>query len=96
MHDYLALTTERDALSALAILDVSSAGRYTLLTAGAAEPISACRVSAEFFRALGVSPTRGRLFTSGDDVPGRPLTAVITDAFWRRRFAVIPGSSAHL
>ena len=91
MHDYLALTTERDALSALAILDVVSAGRHTLLTAGAAEPISACRVSAEFFTALGVSPVRGRLFTSGDDDPGRPLTAVITDAFWRRRFASDPG-----
>ncbi len=91
MHDYLALTTERDALSALAILDVSSAGRYTLMTADAAEPISACRVSAEFFTALGVSPRRGRLFTNGDDVPGRPLTAVITDAFWSRRFASDPG-----
>ena len=91
MHDYLALTTERRALSALAILDVSTAGRYTLLTSDAAEPISACRVSAEFFTALGVAPRRGRLFTSGDDVPGRPLTAVITDAFWRRRFASDPG-----
>ena len=32
MHDYLALTTQRSALSALAILDVISAGRYTLMT----------------------------------------------------------------
>ena len=91
MHDYLALTTERRALSALAILDVISAGRYTLMTPEAAEPISACRVSAEFFAALGVSPVRGRLFTSGDDVPGRALTAVITHAFWSRRFASDPG-----
>src|SRR6266516_586496 len=50
MHDYIALTTQRGALSALAILDVFSAGRYTLLTADAAETITACRVIAPFFR----------------------------------------------
>src|SRR5579864_476347 len=90
MHDYLALGTERGALSALAILDVFSAGRYTLMTADAAEPITACRVSARFFSVLGVSPVRGRLFTDGDDAPSRTLTAVITRAFWIRRFASDP------
>ena len=90
MTDYLALTTQRGALSALAILDVFSAGRYTLVTNDAAEPITACRVSAQFFAVLGVSPVRGRLFTDGDDVPGRTLTAVITRAFWSRRFASDP------
>jgi putative ABC transport system permease protein len=90
MHDYLALTTQRGALSALAILDVFSAGRYTLLTADAAETITACRVSAQFFNVLGVAAVRGRLFSDGDDVPGRTLTAVITNAFWSRRFASDP------
>jgi putative ABC transport system permease protein len=90
MHDYLALTTQRGALSALAILDVFSAGRYTLLTADAAETITACRVSAQFFNVLGVAAVRGRLFSDGDDVPGQTLTAVITNAFWSRRFASDP------
>ncbi len=90
MTDYLALTTQRGALSALAILDVLKAGRYTLVTNDAAEPTTACRVSAQFFAVLGVSPVRGRLFTDGDDVPGRTLTAVITRAFWSRRFASDP------
>jgi putative ABC transport system permease protein len=90
MHDYLALTTQRGALSGLAILDVFSAGRYTLLTADAAETITACRVSAQFFNVLGVAAVRGRLISDGDDVPGRPLTAVITNAFWSRRFASDP------
>ena len=58
MHDYLALTTQRGSLSALAILDVLSAGRYTLMTGGAAEPITGCRVSAAFFAVLGVSPRK--------------------------------------
>ncbi|PYQ96146.1 MAG: hypothetical protein DMF96_19590 [Acidobacteria bacterium] len=90
MHDYLALTTQRGALSALAILDVVSASRYTLMSADAAEPITACRVSAGFFSVLGVSPVRGRLFADGDDAPGRTLTAVIARAFWSRRFASDP------
>lgn len=90
MHDYLALTTQPGALSALAILDVFSAGRYTLLTSHTAETITACRVSGQFFSVLGVAPVRGRLFTDGDDAPGRTLTAVITNAFWRRRFASDP------
>jgi hypothetical protein len=85
MHDYLALATQPSTLSALAILDVASAGRYTLMTPDAAEPIRACRVSAEFFAALGVSPVRGRLFTNGDDAPGRALTAVIRHAFYCRQ-----------
>jgi predicted permease len=90
MHDYLALTTQRGAFSALAILDVLCAGRYTLMTADVAEPITACRVSAEFFAVLGVSPLGGRLFTDGDDGPDRAPTAVITRAFWNRRFAGDP------
>ena len=63
MHDYLALTTQRGALSALAILDVFCAGRYTLMTADAAEPITACRVSAQFFAVARRGADRGRLFT---------------------------------
>jgi predicted permease len=90
MHDYLALTTGPRTLSALAILDVFSAGRYTLLTANAAETITACRASAQFFAVLGVAPARGRLFAQGDDGPGKPLVAVMTKAFWSRRFAGSP------
>jgi hypothetical protein len=63
----------RVARTELAILDVFSAGRYTLMTFDAAEPITAYHVSAEFFAVLGVSPVRGRLFTEGDDVPSESL-----------------------
>src|SRR5438874_1478070 len=59
MHDYLALTRERGDLSALAILDVFSAGRYTLMAGDQAESINACHVSARFFKVLGVTAVRG-------------------------------------
>jgi len=91
MHDYLALTTQQGAFSALSILDILCVGRYTLMAGDTAESITACRVSAPFFSVLGVAPVRGRLFGSGDDRPGRPATAVITQAFWKRRFAGDPG-----
>jgi putative ABC transport system permease protein len=90
LHDYLAVAAQRGALSRLAILDVFSAGRFTLMTADAAESIRACRVSAEFFDVLGLSPVRGRLFTDGDDTPGRAPTAVLSDGFWRQRFGSDP------
>jgi putative ABC transport system permease protein len=90
IHDYLALRTQRGALSALAILDVYKTGRYTMLAGDAAESITGLRVSAQFFRVFGISPIRGRLFADGDDVPGRPPTAVITRTFWTRRVAGDP------
>jgi putative ABC transport system permease protein len=90
MHDYLALTARPGALSSLAILDVFTAGRYNLMTSDAAEPVTGLRVSAQFFAVLDVAPVRGRLFQEGDDAPGRPLTAVVSEGFWRRRFARDP------
>jgi putative ABC transport system permease protein len=96
MHDYLALTAQRGALSALSILDIFCTGRYTLMTGDAAESITACRVSDGFFSVFGVAPVRGRLFASGDDDPGRAPTAVITHAFWMRRFAGDPGTVGSL
>jgi hypothetical protein len=71
MHDDLAIAADRSPLSALAIIDVFGRARYNLMTPDGAEPITACRVSAEFFTALGESPVHGRLFAAGDDDQGR-------------------------
>lgn len=54
------------------------------MTASDAEPITVCRVRVQFFAVLGVSPVRRRSFTNGDNLPGRPLTVVITQAFPNR------------
>ncbi|MDR3698687.1 MAG: ABC transporter permease [Candidatus Sulfopaludibacter sp.] len=42
------------------------------------------RVSAGFFRVLGVAPARGREFTRAEDVPDGPALAVVSHEFWRR------------
>jgi putative ABC transport system permease protein len=58
----------------------------TLIAGGEPERISGLRVSANFFRLLGVSPAVGRDFEPGDDTPARWQVVVISDGLWRRRF----------
>jgi predicted permease len=44
-------------------------------------------VSGNFFTGLGLSPTAGRLFVTGDDRPGAPQIAVLSYQYWQSRFA---------
>ena len=44
------------------------------------------RVSAGYFRALGVPPQLGREFSRAEDVPGGPAVAVLSYEFWQRAF----------
>lgn len=65
----------------------SSTARAALRLDGApAQPTSVQFVSADFFRALGVAPFRGRLLQAEDDRLGAPrAVAVATHAFWLRK-----------
>jgi putative ABC transport system permease protein len=45
------------------------------------------RVSAEYFRVLGISPALGRDFEAADDQYGGPNVVILSDRLWRRRFA---------
>ncbi|HLG54394.1 MAG TPA: ABC transporter permease [Vicinamibacterales bacterium] len=56
---------------------------------GAPEDTSGRLVSGEFFGVLGVHPTIGRLFTTTED-RGEPSSAVISHAYWQRRFGGRP------
>ncbi|HKE57564.1 MAG TPA: ABC transporter permease [Pyrinomonadaceae bacterium] len=49
------------------------------------------RVSADFFRVLGVPPLLGRMFSAGDDELGAEPTVVVTHGTWQRRFGSDPG-----
>ena len=48
------------------------------------------RVTAPFFDVLRVRPAIGRAFTAENEVAGRDRVAVLSDAFWRRRFGGDP------
>ena len=55
-------------------------------TSVAAYQTSQVTVSGSYFPLLGQKPHLGRLFDPSDDDRGEPL-AVVTHAYWRRRFA---------
>lgn len=47
-------------------------------------------VSGSYFDVLGVRPLLGRTFNAADDRPGKPTVAVISYAYWKRRFSQDP------
>ena len=51
-----------------------------------AEYVAQQRVSAGFFRVLGVAPARGREFTADEDRPNGPAAAVLSHRLWMRLF----------
>jgi hypothetical protein len=58
---------------------------------GRKERIRTQYVSGDAFERLGVSAAAGRLFTTADDTaPGASPVAVVSYAFWQRRFGGDP------
>jgi putative ABC transport system permease protein len=62
----------------------------TMVGAERPERFEGQRVSAKYFRALGVSPVLGRDFDSEDDRHQGPNVVVLSDGLWRRRFGSDP------
>src|SRR5215831_5088717 len=60
---------------------------------GGSEPefVTGVRVSADFFRVLGVNPAIGRGFTKEEDSPSGERVVILSDGLWRRRFGADPG-----
>jgi putative ABC transport system permease protein len=56
----------------------------------APEQISGAIVTANFFKAIGLTPQFGRVFTEEEDRVGGPMVAVISDRLWQRLFARDP------
>jgi putative ABC transport system permease protein len=61
---------------------------YGLNVSGAGDPerVPAALASQEFLPALGIKPIVGRNFLPEEDRPGGPPAALISHAFWQRRF----------
>jgi putative ABC transport system permease protein len=58
-----------------------------MVGSGQPERFEGQRVSADYFRALGISPTLGRDFQAADDRFRGPNVVVLSDRLWRLRFA---------
>jgi predicted permease len=85
----------REAARGAELAGYSSSGFPVMLTATVAgevePPINGQLVSGNYFDLLGVAPQRGRLIGPDDDrVPDGHPVVVISDGYWRRRFARDP------
>ncbi len=68
-------------------LDVYGAWGFMLKTPTGPQPADGARVTAGFFRTLGVAPMLGRDFHPADGQLSAPRVALISYAAWQRRFA---------
>ena len=67
-------------------IGVFNTASYNLTSAGDPERIVTTQASADLFAVLRVNAAHGRLFTNEEDRPGGTPVAVLTHAFWQRRF----------
>jgi predicted permease len=67
-------------------LSAWTSGEFNFTGGDVPERVQGARVSADFFRTLGVRPAAGRDFLSGEDQPGAAHVAIISDGLWRDRF----------
>jgi len=61
-----------------------------LTGAGEPEQVKLGMVTANFLGILGRSPQLGRLFVPGEEGPGAPFVAILSDGLWRRRYGADP------
>lgn len=71
-------------------MSVSKGWRPTMTGASEPERLEAQRVSASYFKVLGVSPVLGRDFQASDDQLHGPSVVIISDGMWWRRFGGDP------
>ena len=69
-------------LAAYSVLPVG----FNLAERAMPERIPGLRVSADFFRVLGVTLPLGRNFTKADDQPGSQRVVILGGTFWHRRY----------
>jgi predicted permease len=81
--DWQALRHESRSFSGVAL---ARGGGASFTVGDRAEWTRVGRVTAGFFRTLGVTLAGGPGFRDGDDAPGAAPTVVVSDAFWRRHF----------
>jgi predicted permease len=80
----------RDQQQSFSEFSAQSFTGFTMTGRGDPENLNGVRVTENFFRALGVQPLFGRLFTPEEDKPGGANVAVLTHTFWQKRFGGDP------
>ncbi len=83
-HTYREVAERNRAFESVAVADP---WQPTYTGAEQPERVEGQRVSASFFRTLGVAPAKGRDFQASDDILNGPAVVILSDAAWRNRFA---------
>ncbi len=86
-YDFRDIRARNRTFGSMAIITRSDA---QLSGSGEAVMVHAFRISAGYFRTLGLKPARGREFTTTDELPGHGRQAILSDRLWRTRFAADP------
>ena len=89
---YSDLREQNQSFSDLAGWGVYNGGDQELTGTGEPERLTSVPVTGNFFTLLGVQPAIGRLFTK-EECQGKysaPPAMLLSDSFWRRRFAADP------
>jgi len=84
-RDWIERTRSFEMMAA-AWLPAGDGGPTTTARDGTAETVRAQTVTSQFFDVLGVAPIVGRTFRRDDESPD-PSVVVLSEGFWRRRFA---------
>jgi putative ABC transport system permease protein len=85
--DYLDWRANQHSFEDIAVFRRDS---FNLTGNGNPERVSGAFVTASYFRVLGVGPTIGRTFAETDDRGGGAGAILLSDRFWRNRFAADP------
>jgi|HubBroStandDraft_6_1064221.scaffolds.fasta_scaffold06171_3 macrolide transport system ATP-binding/permease protein len=81
--DYYDFKKQNKVFSSFEVYDSNGFG---LSTPVGTEQAPGARVSAGFFRTLGVAPILGRDFVDGEDKPSAPRTVLLSYAAWQKRY----------
>lgn len=74
-----------DVFSFMTLYDQGGPG-LNLSTGDRPEQVKGIHISADYFKVFGISPMRGRTFTSSEDSPNGPKAALISEKLWRSHF----------
>ena len=80
----------RRASTTLSDVGIGRTWQYSLSDGAGTVGVSGGLASAGFLRALGVTPTLGRLFTDGEEGPDADDVVLLSHAFWTTRYGADP------
>ncbi|HEV3220014.1 MAG TPA: ABC transporter permease [Candidatus Acidoferrales bacterium] len=85
-----AVAAMQASLKTMEIAGCSDGTEFNLSGRGEASRLYGASVSADFFSVLGASPAMGRVFATGEDLPGEDNVVILSHALWQEEFGSDP------